>query len=126
MPRIQPGPMYTPGKSAGKESTFNAGEPGSIPELGRSAGEGKGYSLQYSWASLVVQPVKNPPAMQKSGFNPLVGKISWRREQLPNPVFWLGEFHRLYSPWGLKESDTTEQLSLTHCLHLVKSFQFLY
>ena len=56
--------MYTPGKSAAKESTFNAREPGSIPELGRSAGEGKGYSLQYSWASLVAQLVKNPPAMQ--------------------------------------------------------------
>ena len=55
--------MYTPGKSAGKESTFNAREPGSIPELGRSAGEGKGYSLQYSWASQVAQTVKNPPAM---------------------------------------------------------------
>ena len=37
-----------------------------------------------------------------------VGKISWRRERLPTSVFWPGEFHGLYSPWGLKESDTTE------------------
>ena len=37
----------------------------------------------------------------------------WRREQLPTPVFWPGEFRGLYSPWGRKESDTTEQLSLS-------------
>jgi len=40
------------------------------------------------------------------------GKISSRRERLPIPVFWSGEFHGLYSQWGCKESDTTEQLSL--------------
>ena len=49
--------------SAGKESPCNVGDLGSIPGLGRSPGEGKGYPLQYSWASLVVQLVKNPPAM---------------------------------------------------------------
>ena len=52
--------------SVGKESACNAGDPGSIPGSGRSAGEGIGYPFQYSWASLVVQPVKNPPAMQKT------------------------------------------------------------
>ena len=46
-----------------KESAYNAGDPGSIPGLGRSPGEGIGYPLQYSWASLVAQLVKNPPAM---------------------------------------------------------------
>ena len=46
-------------------------------------------------------------------FNPWVGKIPWKRERLPTPVFWPGEFHGLYSPWGRKESDTTEQLSLS-------------
>ena len=66
MPRIQPGPMYTPGNLAGKESTFNAGEPGSIPALRRSAGEIIGYLLQYSWTYLVTQLVKNPPAMQET------------------------------------------------------------
>ena len=45
-----------------------------------------------------------------NGFDPRVGKIPWRRERLPTPVFWLGEFHGLYSPWGHKESDTTEWL----------------
>ena len=50
-----------------------------------------------------------------------VGKIPWRRERLPTPVFWLVEFHGLYSPWGHKESDTTEQLSLSHftSLHIL-------
>ena len=45
--------------------------------------------------------------------SPWVGKIPWRREQLPNPVFWPGKFHGLYSPWGHKKSDTTEWLSLS-------------
>ena len=52
--------------SVGKESACNAGDPGSIPGLRRSAGEGIGYPLQYSWVSLVVQLVKNPPAMQET------------------------------------------------------------
>ena len=49
--------------SVGKKSACNAGDPGLIPGLGRSTGEGKGYPLQYSWASLVAQLVKNLPAM---------------------------------------------------------------
>ena len=52
-----------PGSSVGKESAYNAGDPGSIPESGRSTGEGIGYPLQYSWASLVAQVVQNLPAM---------------------------------------------------------------
>jgi len=52
-----------PDSSADKESTCNAGETSSTPELGRSGGEGIGYSLQYSWAPPVAQLVKNPPAM---------------------------------------------------------------
>ena len=46
------------------------------------------------------------------GSIPELGRYPWRREQLPTPVFWPGEFHELYSPWGHKESDTTEWLSL--------------
>ena len=55
--------MGFPGSSAGKESTCNAGNPGSIPGSGRSTGDGIGYPLQYCWASLVAQLVKNPPAV---------------------------------------------------------------
>ena len=64
----------------------------------------------------------------RPGFSPWVGKIPWRRKQLPTPVFWPGEFHGLYSPWGHKESDMTERLSLslgytTVCLSI---FQWMY
>ena len=54
------------GSSVGKQSACNAGDPDSIPGSGRSTGEGIGYPLQYSWASLVAQLVKNPPAMQET------------------------------------------------------------
>ena len=97
-----------PDSSVGKESTCNAGDPSLIPGLGRSTGEGIGYPLQYSWASLVAQLVKNLLQCGRPGFNPWVGKIPWRRERLPTPVFWPGEFLGLYSPWGCKESDMTE------------------
>ena len=55
-----------PDSSVGKESACNAGDPGSILGSGRSAGEGIGYPLQYSCASLVVELVKNPPSMQET------------------------------------------------------------
>ena len=50
---------------------------------------------------------------KRPGFDPWIGKIPWRRERLPTPVFLPGEFHGQrslagYSPWGGKESDTTE------------------
>ena len=55
---------YVHGASlVGKESACNAGDLGSIPGLGSFPGEGIGYPLQYSWASLVAQLVKNLPAM---------------------------------------------------------------
>ena len=54
-----------PGSSVGKESACNPGDSGSSPGLGRSAGEGIGYPFQCSWASLVAQLVKNPPAMRE-------------------------------------------------------------
>ena len=62
----------------------------------------------------MVQIVKNP----RPGLDPWVGKIPWRREQLPIPVFLPGEFHGQrslagYSPWGSKGSDTTEWLSIS-------------
>ena len=52
-----------PDSSSGKEFACNAGGPGSIPGLGISPAEGIGYPFQYSWASLVAQLVKNPPAI---------------------------------------------------------------
>ena len=55
-----------PDSLVGKESACEAGDPGSIHGSGRSAGEGIGYPLQYSWASLVAQLVKNPPVIQET------------------------------------------------------------
>ena len=61
----------------------------------------------------MAQTVKNPPAMQETGFDLWVRKIPWRREWLPTQVFLPGEFHRQrrlvgYTPWGRRESDTME------------------
>ena len=103
-----------PDSSAGKESTCNAGDPSSIPGSERSTGEGIGYPLQYSWASLVTQLVKKPPTMQETWVRSLVWEDPLEKgKAIPTPVFWPGEFHELYSPWGCKESDTTEWLSLS-------------
>ena len=61
--RTQLSNLGFPDSSVGKESICNAGDPSSIPGSGRSTGEGIGYPIQYSWASLVVQLVNNPPVM---------------------------------------------------------------
>ena len=66
-----------PGSSVGKEFACNAGDPSSIPGLGRSPREGKGYLLQYSWAFLVVQLVKNPSAIQETP----VRSLGWEDPQ---------------------------------------------
>ena len=68
--------------SVGKEPACNVGDPSSIPELGRSAGEGIRYPLQYSWASLVAQLVKNQPAMRETWVQFLgLEDDPWRREK---------------------------------------------
>ena len=109
-----------PGSSPHKVSACNAEDPGSIPGSGRSDGEWIGNPFQYSLASLLTQMVKNLSAIQETRVQSLVGKIPWRREWLPTPVFWPGEFHGQrrvysplvgYSPWGSKELDMTEGLS---------------
>ena len=62
-----------PDSSVGKEAACNVGDPGSNPGLGRSAGEGIGYPLQYFGASLVAQLIKNPPAMRET----YVQSLAW-------------------------------------------------
>ena len=89
--------------SVGKESTRNAGDAGLIPEFGRSAKGGIGHALQYSWASLVAQLVKNLPAMLETW----VRSLGWedplekRRATHSSILAWR-------SPWGPKRSDMTE------------------
>ena len=91
-----------PDSSVGKESTCNAGD----PRLGRSSGEGIGYPLQYSWASLVAQLVKNLLGLQDTWVDPWVGKIPWIKERLSTPVFWPGDFHGLYIVHWVAKSQT--------------------
>jgi len=64
----------------------------------RSPGEGIGYPLQYSWASLVAQTVKNPPAMQETWVQSLCWEDPWRREKLPTSACLWGEFHGQEEP----------------------------
>ena len=99
--------MGFPDSSVGKESACNAGDPGSIP------GEGTGYPLQYSWASLVAQLVKNLPAMQETWVQSLGWEDPLEKGKATHSSILAEEFHGLYSPWGHKESDTTERLSLS-------------
>ena len=107
-----------PDTLVGIESACNARDPSSIPGSERTTGEGISYPLQYSWACLVAQLVKNPSAIWRPVFNPWVGKIPWWRERLPTPIFWPGEFHGLYSPQDSKKTDMTEQLSLSITFYL--------
>ena len=65
--------------SVGKESTCNAGDPSSTPGSGRSSEEGKGYPLQYSWASLVAQLVKNQLEFQETW----VQSLGWEGNGYP-------------------------------------------
>ena len=72
------------------------GKPGVLRSMG-SQRVGHNWGTELNW----------------TGFNSWVGKTPWRRERLPTPVLWPGEFHRLYSPWDHKESGMTEWLSLS-------------
>ena len=85
-----------PGSSVGKESTCNARDPSLIPGPGRSAGEGIGYALRYSWAPPCGSAGKESTC--NAGYLdsiPGLGRSPWRRERLPSPVFWPREFHGL-------------------------------
>ena len=113
-----------PANSAGKESTCNAGDPSLIPGSGRSTGEGKGYLLKVSWAPCVLLGKESACNSGDLGSNPGLGRFPWRRERLPTPVFWPGEFHGLYSPQGPKELDMTERLfTFKLCLHMNKGWE---
>ena len=93
-----------------KTLSFHCRQPGSVllGELRSHMPRGTdkihlGLLWWFSWLRICLQ-------CGRPGFDPWVGKIPWRRERLPIPVFCPGEFHGLYSPWGCKESDTAEWL----------------
>ena len=85
----------TPDSSVGKESACNVRDPSSILGSGKSTGEGIGYPLQYSWASLVVQMVKNPPAMQEN-----LGSIPGLGRSLGEGNGYPLQYSGLEGPWG--------------------------
>ena len=98
-------------------SMSNAGHPGTILDCFRPPPPLTDRCLWQFYrpypASLAAPLMENPPACWRPGFDPWAGKIPWRRERLPTPVFRPGEFRGLGSPWGCKELDTTECLSLS-------------
>ena len=87
---------------ATKLTTDNKGDP-LLFYLLFYPGHESGLPLWLSWLKVHLQ-------CGRLGFNPWVGEIPWRRERLPTLVFWPGELHRVYSPWGRKALDTTERL----------------
>ena len=116
--------------SVGKESACNAGDPDSIPGSGRSPREGTGYPLQYSWASLVVQPVKNPPAMRETWVPSLGGEDPLEKGQATHSsllglLWWLSwQRIRLHcgrpgNPWVGKIPWRREWLLGGTCWHHV-------
>ena len=87
---------------------------------GRSAGEGIGYPFQYSWASLVTQLVKNLPAMWETW----VWFLDWE-DHLEKGKATRSSILAWRSPWGCKESETTERLSLSFYQNNQNQFSFL-
>ena len=108
-----------PGSSAGKESPCNSGDAGLIPRWGSSFGEGIGNPLQYSWASLVAQTVKEKLTCGVEDLGSIPGSGRFPGGGHGNPLQYSclenpwTESLIGYSPWGCKQSDTTERLSLT-------------
>ena len=100
------GDLFSPGSSAGKESTCNAGDPRLIPGSGRSAREGIGCPLQYSCASLVAQLVKNPPAMWETW----VQSLGWE-----DPLEKGKATHSSILPWRI--SWTVQSMGLQRVRH---------
>ena len=97
-----------PHSSVSKESACNAGDPRSIHGSGRSAGEGIGYPLQYSWASLVAQLVKNLPAMRETGSILGLGRSPGEGKGYPLQYSGLENSMNFIVHGGHKESDMTE------------------
>ena len=98
----------SPSSSVDKESTCSAQDSSMIPGSGRPPGEGIGNPLQYYWASLVAQLVKNLPAMWEAW----VQSLGWE-DPLEKGKATHSGILTWRIPWSHKESDTTEQLSLS-------------
>ena len=106
--------MDFPGGSDGKKFSCNGGDLGSIPGSGRFPEEGIGNPLQYFWASLVAQTVKNPPAIGGTWIpslgweDPLEKGKATHSSILAWRIPWTGEPGRLHTVHAVAESDMTE------------------
>ena len=101
------------GSSAGKESTSNAGDPSLIPGPGRSVGEGIGYTLPYSWASLMAQTVKNLPA-NAGDLHSIPGSGRFPREENGNPLqYSCLENPKYRGDWQATVPGVTKELDMT-------------
>ena len=116
---------FSPGNSAGKESTCSAEDPSSIPRSERSPGEAIGYPLQYSWASLLAQMVKNLPTRWETWVRSLAGEDPWRRGMVTHSSIlaqripmdrgaWQATVHGVAKSW-------TERVSTSAILNYSKS-----
>ena len=95
-----------PGSSADKESACNTGDSSSIPGLGTSAGKGIAYPLQYSCASLVVQLVKNPPAMWETWDQSLVWEDPLEKEMATHSSTLAWRIPWTKEPGGLQSTGS--------------------
>ena len=105
--------MSFPDSSVDKESACNAGDPGSTPELGRSPGDRIGYPLQYSWASLVAQLVKNLLAVPETWVQSNLGSIPGLGRSPGEGKGYPLQYSGLENSMDcIVHGDRTEQLSL--------------
>ena len=105
-PGPAPWPYYGQGRGLRGGAAARSNSP---PWLGAWSARGLGAALVNQW----LRRLRICLQWEKHGFDPWAGKIPWRREWLPTPVFFPGELHGQrslagHSPWSHKESDTTE------------------
>ena len=105
--------LVSPDSSAGKESACNAGDPGSIPGSGSSPGEGKDYPLQYSWASLVAQTVKNRPAMWETWVQSLGWEDPLKKGKATHSSILAWRIPWTEKPGGLQSMRSQSQTQLS-------------
>ena len=98
-----------PDSSVSKESACDAGDPGLIPGSGRSVGEGLGYPLQYSWASLVAQLVKNVPEMQDTW----VRSLGWEDHLL---TIYVSKQQKCQAKECYRPMETSSTLRIQHLM----------
>ena len=98
--------MKIPYSLAGKVSSCNAGDPSSIPRQGSSPGEAIVYPVQYSWASLVAQMVKNPPAMQETWGQSLGWEDSLEKETATHSSILAWRIPWTEEPGGLPSKES--------------------